>query len=399
MYETADRMKSNRFDFLELGDQVQQPDGNDAQADVQVKLAMPIEAVQDAAATATTPRPSTPRRVAPPRLAEVRVEDQAERFPATEVALPNSYTGSVGRKLKPVEVFGSRGVGAGEFNFPAGLAIDISGILWIADSYNHRLQRVTPDGGVAVVGTRGMGRGQFMMPMDVAVDESRAFYVVDQATHRVQKFSSEGVLELVIGKPGSRPGDFRNPMGITVNRDTSEIIVADTGNNRVQRFDSLGRFIGLLGDSELQGPAAISNPQAVETDNRGRIYVADTMARRILQFDPLGRLLGYFGGAIGPGQRPGSVNLNIDEPRALTCNEVGRLLIADTHRGAGRISVIDVETGNMEAEITHAGKSLGSLTRLGGIAVTPAAFGGSSAGDVYVADTMNHRVIRFAWVG
>jgi DNA-binding beta-propeller fold protein YncE len=233
--------------------------------------------------------------------------------------------------------------------------------------------------------------------MDVAVDEYRAFYVVDQAAHRVQKFSSEGVLELVLGKPGARPGELRNPMGVAVNQDTGEIIVADTGNGRVQRFDSYGRFLGIIGDSDMQGLAAMSNPQAVTTDLYGRVYVADTLARRILQFDPLGRFLGYYGGSIGPNQCPGSLNLNLDEPRSLAVSDVGRLYIADAQRGAGRLSVLDVETGNLEVEISNAGKTLGMLARPSGIAVTPSALAGSSIGDVYVADTMNHRIIRFAW--
>ena len=390
-------MKSNRFDFLELSDQAVPPDSLDTQQVGQVNVAIPSTPPSDA--TSSRPQPVPLRQVAPPRLAEVRVDPDSTRFGVTQSAAPQPLVGPAPRRLKPVEVFGSRGSTAGEFNFPAGMAIDNTGILWIADSYNHRLQRITPDGGVSVVGTRGLGRGQFMMPMDVAVDEARAFYVVDQAAHRVQKFSADGVLELVIGRSGSRPGEMRSPMGIAVNRDTNEIIVADTGNSRVQRFDGLGRFMGVLGEGELQGAKAISNPQAVVIDIYGRIYVADTLARRILQFDQFGRLLGYYGGAIGPGQRPGSITLNLNEPRAISVNDAGRLFITDAHRGAGRISVINVENGNLEAEISNAGKKLGPLTRPGGVAVTPAAYGGSSTGDVYVADTMNHRVIRFTWVG
>ena len=66
--------------------------------------------------------------------------------------------------LRVAEVFGERGTKAGQFNFPTGLAVDGSGVLFIADSYNHRVQRITPDGGVAVIGGRGTGRGQFLSP-------------------------------------------------------------------------------------------------------------------------------------------------------------------------------------------------------------------------------------------
>lgn len=392
-------MKSNRFDFLELGDQTQAPDTQEEEQESPVNLSVPAAPPARPSDQAIRTHASAARRNAPPRLAEVRINNEEERFPDVYTNAPKPVTGVVAHRLKPVEVFGARGVAAGEFNFPSGMAIDNSGILWVADSYNHRLQRITPDGGVAVVGARGLGRGQFMTPMDVAVDDMRSLFVVDQSAHRVQKFTSEGVLELVLGKPGSRPGELRSPMGVAVNSDTGEILVADTGNSRVQRFDSYGRFLAVLGESESQGAHMISNPQALAVDMLGRIYVADTLARRIVQFDPLGRFVGYYGGAIGPNQKPGSVNLNFDEPRSLAVSSAGRLFIADAQRGAGRISVIDVETGSLLVEMPNAGKTLGALARPSGIAISPAANGAASSGDVYVADTMNHRIIRFTWSG
>ncbi|HEY3333139.1 MAG TPA: NHL repeat-containing protein [Capsulimonadaceae bacterium] len=391
-------MKSNRFDFLELSDEAEQAPLADDAADIvpalppqQSTTQVPSQPARhvDVTTAAVSPR----RRTEPVRLAEVRVEPQP-RIAQPEEPRPTPWVAN--RVLKAVEVFGQRGDKAGEFNFPTGLAVDSTGILWVADSYNNRLQRITPDGGVAVVGTRGLNRGQFMMPMAVAVDADRSFYVIEQGNHRIQKFSSEGVLQFVAGRPGSRPGELRSPMGIAINPDTREILVADTGNARVQRFDHDGRFLGIIGNEDPVRPG-LSNPQAIACDSEGRIYVADTLARQIVQYDQVGRALGYYGGPIGPGQFPGSATLRLDEPRAIGCSSIGKLFVSDAQRGAGSIIVIDIASGNVEASISKPGRSLGPLSRPCGLAVAPVTSEGVSTGDIYLADTMNHRIIRFAW--
>jgi DNA-binding beta-propeller fold protein YncE len=266
----------------------------------------------------------------------------------------------------------------------------------VADSHNNRLQRITPDGGVAVVGSRGFSRGQFMTPMDVAVDEFRSFYVIEQNGHRLQKFSCEGVLQLVIGKAGSRPGEFRNPMSVAVSMESGDIYVADTGNSRIQRFDREGNLLNIIGTPET-GQPALSNPQAVTCDQEGRVYVADTFARRIVQYDPMGRFLGYYGGVIGQNQKQGSIALQLDEPRAIDCSDLGRLFIADGQRGGGRLSVLEIGNGHVETTVTNPGRSLGTFARPCGLAITPVTVEGMSTGDVYISDTMNHRIIRFTW--
>src|SRR5580704_17890716 len=79
-------------------------------------------------------------------------------------------TREISYELRAVEVIGGRGIKAGLFNFPGGIAIDSCGVLYVADSYNHRVQRITPDGGVSIVGGRGQARTQFLSPQGVAVD-------------------------------------------------------------------------------------------------------------------------------------------------------------------------------------------------------------------------------------
>jgi DNA-binding beta-propeller fold protein YncE len=302
------------------------------------------------------------------------------------------------RSLRVMEVFGSRGTVAGAFSYPTGIAIDRTGIMFIADAYNHRLQRITPDGGVAIVGGRGSGRGQFIAPMGVAIDEDRSFYVIEQGNHRVQKFSTDGVFQFSIGREGSRLGEFRSPTGIAVVHGTKTIYVADTGNARIQCFNNVGTFLGVLGAPGGVNPH-IANPQAIACDAIGNVFVADTLANRIVQFDPGGRFVAFHGGAAVTSNR--SPDLSLSEPHALAFDERGRLYIADGLRTQGRLTAINPENGTIHTVLENVGRGLGHLARPGGIAACPVTQSriepGTERGDIYVSDTMNHRILRFVW--
>jgi sugar lactone lactonase YvrE len=302
------------------------------------------------------------------------------------------------RTMKVVEVFGSRGTVAGAFNYPTGLAIDRSGIMFIADSYNHRLQRITADGGVAVVGCRGTAHAQFVAPMGVAVDEDRSFYVVEQGNHRIQKFSTDGKFQFAIGREGSRLGEFRSPTGIAVAPGSRHIYVADTGNARVQCFSSDGTLLTVLGAADRAHPR-LSNPQAVACDHKGNVFVADTLAHRVVQFDPAGRFAGFYGGSPSPSNR--LPDLILTEPHALGFDDRGRLYIADGPRTQGRVTVINTQSGTIITVLENVGRGLGHFARPGGIASMAVQLSkeeqGAERGDIYVSDTMNHRVLRFVW--
>jgi DNA-binding beta-propeller fold protein YncE len=345
-----------------------------------------------------------------PKTARPIVEESGEevmRFDAPTVA-KDAYVRQVSgleeevvyqrKTLKVMEVLGSRGTVAGAFNFPTGLAVDRSGILFVADSYNHRLQRITPDGGVAVIGGRGTGGGQFAAPMGVAVDEDRAFYVVEQGNHRIQKFDTDGRLQFTIGREGSRPGEFRSPTAIAVARGTKQIYVADTGNARVQCFSKEGVLISILGNAEGSHPR-LTTPQAVTCDHNGNVYVADTLSHRLVRFDPGGRFTAFFGGPPSPSIR--LPELNLSEPLALGFDDRGRLYVADGKRSQGRLTAINPETGTVHTVLENIGRGLGHLARPGGIAAAPVLLSkvepGLERGDIYVSDTMNHRILRFVW--
>ena len=177
-------MSGNRFEFLELGEDDSAPK-------------RPAGADGDEAEAPVGRDPIAERGPKGEPLAQVL--DVDTRGYRTYLAQSQEETEAVRNRLRltpgtlrAVEVFGERGSQAGQFNFPTGLAVDRNGVLFVADSYNHRVQRITPDGGVSPLGGRGGGQGQFLSPQAVATDPANAFYVVEQGNHRVQKFGADG---------------------------------------------------------------------------------------------------------------------------------------------------------------------------------------------------------------
>ena len=391
-------MSSDRFSFLEFGDEDAPPaevQGGQTESEP-AQREIGAELLPDGTTLAQV-------RMSDPRGFQKYVdEDDSGTITLSSLA---GLGMQVPNRLRIVEVLGERGTQAGQFQYPTGLAVDPEGILFVADSYAHRLQRITPGGGVSVIGGRGSGRAQFLSPQGVATDNDGAFYVAEQGNCRVQKFTREGVLTLVFGRPGREDGEFLGPTAITVAPSTGDIYVADTGGSRVQRFNAEGRFLNSLG---APGPG-LSSPQAVAAAPGGALYVAETFAQRLVRFDPLGRLDQQIGGTRRAG--PAAPAISLHQPRALAIDSAGLLYVADagepnplTGETRGRLQCLSLmDEGPVVATIEKIGRSLGSLLRPGGLAIGPPSDkpqpGRAVWGDIYVADTLNHRILRFAWSG
>jgi len=393
-------MSSDRFQFLEFGEDEDPPPAMPVWGDVPApaQRELTAECLEDGTRLAEV-RLTDPRGY---RLSERATEDEEEGFVTlSSLSAPQSVKPP---RLRVTEVLGARGEAAGEFGYPAGMAVDGGGVLFVADSFHHRLQRITPDGGVAIIGGKGVGRGQFQSPQGVATDEQDSFYVVEQGNGRVQKFTHEGVLALVFGRPGRGEGEMNGPTAIAVAPSTGDIFVADTGNSRIQRFSYEGRFLGVLGASGLYGPG-LSSPQALAAAPGGALYAAETLGGRLVGFDPMGRPARQIGGTRTRATGNELIPLSLHQPRALALDRMGLLYVADagepdpiTGETRGRVRCLSLADGSVLATLEKVDRSLGSLLRPGGLAVGPAAHGGGPVrGDLYVADTMNHRILRFVW--
>src|SRR5581483_1872582 len=131
--------------------------------------------------------------------------------------------------------FGKRGVGDGEFNFPANLFVDPSGKIYVTDM-NFRVQIFDPAGKfVSKFGSVGTGFGQFSLPKGIGVDSQGHIYVVDSRFNNVQIFDQDGKLLLFFGEFGSSPGQLWLPAGLTIDPQ-DRIYVADQYNHRIDIY-------------------------------------------------------------------------------------------------------------------------------------------------------------------
>jgi tetratricopeptide (TPR) repeat protein len=179
-----------------------------------------------------------------------------------------------------VMILGSFGTQAGQFNAPEGIVVDAEQRLYIADTQNHRVQKLASDGSFLLSwGGSGSGKGEFLGPSDIALDREGRVFVVDTQNHRVQVFASDGQYLWEIGKAGRGPAEFDSPRGIATD-DQGHIYVADTGNGRVQIFDRAGRYMAHVGHLG-KGPGEFYSPAALWIDPQQTLYVADTINHRL----------------------------------------------------------------------------------------------------------------------
>ena len=166
----------------------------------------------------------------------------------------------------------------------------------------------------------GEGDGQLMWPAAIAVDDAGQLYISDEALQRISIFSPQGQFLGKWGVPGHGPGEFDRPAGIAFDRE-GHLLVVDGNNHRIQRYTSDGHFLGAWGRAG-QEPGAFNMPWGIAVDQHGDVYVADWRNDRIQKFDPAGTFLTSFG---TPGQGPGALH----RPSSVAVAPVGILYVAD----------------------------------------------------------------------
>lgn len=197
---------------------------------------------------------------------------------------PRGYSVSA-EVLEPAAVIGHQGSGPLEFNEPRALAVDAGGNLYVCDSKNNRIQKIGPDGKLVTSwGGEGSDPGQFKDPYGISLGSDGFVYVADTWNHRVQKFDLNGKFVK------QWQGGFWGPRGIAVSPDGKHVYVTDTGNKRVVHFDNEGNQIGAWGsDGSKQGQ--LIEPVGIVVNPEGKVIVADTGNRRVQVFGVNGEFL------------------------------------------------------------------------------------------------------------
>ena len=178
--------------------------------------------------------------------------------------------------------FGSQGSGVGQFYGAYGIALDASGRIYVADTYNCRIVRIDDMNGTnwtAYGGTCGSGQGQFSDPSGIAVDLKGRIYVLDTGNSRLVRMDNmSGANWIAYGSAGSGVGQFAPYLQSLALDAAGRIYVADTGNKRLVRVDDMtGTNWTVLTQSQPVNGAiySLQSPAAVAFDPAGRIYIAD----------------------------------------------------------------------------------------------------------------------------
>jgi tripartite motif-containing protein 71 len=289
--------------------------------------------------------------------------------------------------------WGRRGNGNGEFSACVGIAIGSNDEVYTAEFHNQRVQKFTSDG-------RFLG-GFPVQPHagGLAVDEQGNVYVAHWNSNKVAVYAPSGKLLRQWGQKGTADGEFQLPGSIAYGPDRL-LYVPDQGNSRIQKFTPQGEFVGKWG-SHGTGPgqfggghppgSRFAGPQFIAFDAAGNVYTTDAALDRVQKFTPDGRLLAFWGsessepGGFGPPPVDKQGREVTAGPIGICVDRENRVWVSATN---SRVQLF-ANDGTFLCGLGGKGTEPGHFHLPHGIAL-------DSQGCLYVADTMNSRIQKFA---
>ncbi|HEV7906300.1 MAG TPA: NHL repeat-containing protein [Pyrinomonadaceae bacterium] len=305
--------------------------------------------VEDAAAP-TQARFHNPFGVAVDAQGNVYVADAGESNRIRKIAAENS---SVTTLAGGAEGFSDGTGGAASFNTPSALAIDANGNLYVADTSNNRIRKVTPEGAVTTLagdGTAGSrdgaaGAAQFNAPVGVAVDaRGERVYVADTYNDSIRLITT-GDNQVTTLAGGSASGDangasrearFDTPCALVATVDGA-LFIADTGNRRLRKLSKDGQVWTLnLANADGSPFDEAFEPVGLALTHDNFLYVAERERGRIWQIAPDERTARLIagnnpaGGSNGEGASSNHSNARFNQPAGIAVDRQGALYVADS---------------------------------------------------------------------
>ena len=244
------------------------------------------------------------------------------------------------------------------FNQPGGIVINSSGVLFVADTGNSTIRKIAPGNIVTTfAGSAGNksfqdGPGSaaaFNAPVGISLDAFGNLFVADSKNAVIRKITPAAVVTTFAGAAGvigstDSPSRFNAPFGLTVNFSTSILYVGDSSNNTIRKITSSGVVSTLAGTplttgaTDGTGGSALFNlPEGEATDAAGNVYIADTASSTIRKMTPTGTVTTIAGQAGVQGLTDGTGTASLfNQPEALTVDTAGNIYVADTGNGVIR---------------------------------------------------------------
>jgi streptogramin lyase len=303
--------------------------------------------------------------------------------------------------------------------YPCGVAVAADGSIYIADWWNHVIRRIDPEGVVSTVAGNGDGgysgdggpaaEASLKFPHGVATGRDGIIYVADTGNHRVRKVDPAGIITTVAGNgEGGHSGDggpaaeasLHRPHGVVLGA-AGNLYIADTDNHRIRKVDPAGIITTVAGDGESRylgdgGPAArasLHRPCGVAMGADGSLFIADRYNHCLRKVDPAGVMstLAGTGEAGYSGDGGAAVEARLTYPHGVAVGADGIPYIADTANH--RVRTVD-PAGIIT---TVAGDGRPGFAGDGGPAEKsrlnwPFAVAVATDGSVYIADHDNRRI-------
>ncbi len=256
---------------------------------------------------------------------------------------------------------------AARFQWPGGVTMDAAGNLYVAERSNHTIRLITPAGAVSTFAGQGETMGavdgdattaRFMSPRDVALDRAGNLYVADTGNHTIRKITPAGTVSTLAGLAGAGGNDdgtgsaarFYGPEDVDVDAE-GNIYVADTGNRRIRKITPTGVVTTLAGNAPIASPdgtgsaARFFTPGGVAADAAENIYIADTFSHTVRKITPAGVVTTLAGQTGVPGYLDGTGRIaRFFRPSGIAVDATGTLYLADGDTAIRRITPAGVVT-------------------------------------------------------
>ncbi len=293
------------------------------------------------------------------------------------------------RDIAAAQIIGEPGNAQGQLTAPHGLAVAPDGSLYVADSNNHRIQKFDASGKFLLAFGTFSGPtnanpepGTFNEPWGVAVGPDGSVYVADTWNHRIQKLDPNGKFIKMWGTPGQtdiggQGGIFWGPRGVAVDKG-GRVYVTDTGNKRIEVFSADGEFITQFGGAGVQ-PGQLDEPVGVAVDPNGNLVVNDTWNQRIQVLAPDGQPVRQW-------EVKGWLDQSVTNKPYVAADKDGNVYTVDP---TGFRVLVFGPDGTFKATFGDIGTDDKSFQLPTGVAV-------DGDGNIYVSDAGLSRILKFA---
>ncbi|MDF9827029.1 autotransporter-associated beta strand protein [Ereboglobus sp. PH5-10] len=283
-------------------------------------------------------------------------------------AAGNLYIADTGNNsIRKISANGAVTTFATGFNAPASIVIDAAGTtLYVADTGGNAIKKIgIATGAVGTLALTGAG-ATLDAPHGLALDAADNLYVADTGSNTVRKIVvSTGAATII----ANTSAGLNMPMGLALNADATALYIADTGNSVIRRITLAGALVetiaGLAGDTgSADGPAAaarFNTPQALVLDTTGNLYIADTGNHIIRKIDAVTNIVTTVAGTAGTdGSQDGiGTQSTLTAPAGIVIDGTGEIYVLDTGSDIVRVlQVCPVITTSPVAQTVTAGTSI-----------------------------------------